>query len=207
MICGTFYPELAESAGMSKPIMANVGNERGKRSVHSGIESTLPRNGRKSAESAGSSQEASVSVQSHDTACIDKEYVPVTRIPNKNDLAKAVEEVERLLWENERRGVHENECNAQVTLAAGVNLKRWMKRLLPDLHRYVRFETVVEDGVTADTIDKNTKCVIIITKMVSVPHKQAVSEIKRQLGNYAVGQCYGRIHSSGGSMQYTFSGA
>ena len=32
----------------------------------------------------------SASVQSHYTACNDKEYIPVTRIPNKNDLAEAM---------------------------------------------------------------------------------------------------------------------
>ena len=53
-----------------------------------------------------------------------------------------------------------------MALATGVKLQKWLTSDMANTTKYVRFEAVVQDGVTAEAIDDSTMCDIIIIKVI-----------------------------------------
>jgi hypothetical protein len=186
-------------------MMAKVGGERAKRRTHSRIEISLPQSKRQCAESTTVVQSTTAFAVLDDSACV--QYSPVVGMPSKKDLKRALAEFARLEEENEAQNIHENERDVQVVLATGVKLQRWLASKVSNTSKGVRFEAVVQDGVTAKAIDDSTKCDIIIIKVVGKPHQMALQEIGREIGNYGINQLNSMLRAGGGRELFTINAA
>jgi hypothetical protein len=71
----------------------------------------------------------------------------------------------------------------------------------------VRFDAVVQNGMTAEAIDDSTMCDIIIIKVVGEPHQLTVAEINVQFGIYSRNQLNQIIRPGGGRRLFIINAA
>ena len=134
-------------------MMAKRGGERsGERSegsIVSGSQiSQVRRSERQRVQSTAASQQGTST-----SGDIQVLYSPVARMPNKNDLQRALTEFIRLEKEQEAKDIHENDRHVEVVLATGVNLRKWTNCKMENTIKYIRFEAMIVNGVTAQNIN------------------------------------------------------
>jgi hypothetical protein len=185
--------------------MIKAGGERARGRTLVGIEISQPQSKRLCASSTTVSQSNSASAVLDNG--VSMRYSPVVGMPSKNDLQRALAEFARLEEENEAQNIHEDKRDIQVVLANGVKLQRWLASEVANTSKCVRFEAVVQDGVTAETIDDITTCSIIIIKVVGEPHQLTLLEISGQLRDYSRNQLNRIFRAGGGRRLFTINAA